>query len=251
MAVQALVEGDATLGELRWFTENASMQDMNDIVDFYNTFESPVYYSAPEFIQEDFSFPYNYGYAFVQYLFDNGGWGTVDRAYGNPPVSTEQILHPERYPDDVPIPVELPDFRSQLGDGWDEIDRNVMGEWYFYLILALGLDENARLDTDRAAAAAAGWGGDSYVVYYNSEQDAIVMVLHSQWDAAPEADEFADAFTEYADHRFGAPISENSDETTWQGDDGFHIFYHQGDTITWILAPDAATAEALSEAIQP
>jgi len=47
----------------------------------------------------------------------------VDAAYADVPVSTEQILHPERYPDDRPASVELADFTHLLGDGWEEIDR--------------------------------------------------------------------------------------------------------------------------------
>ena len=60
------------------------------------------------------------------------------------PVSTEQILHPEKYPPYKPIPVELPDLSSTLGADWVEIERNVMGEWYTYLILAHGKDASFR-----------------------------------------------------------------------------------------------------------
>ena len=244
-AIQALVEGDASLAELNWFFANGTPEDQAEIMDFYNNFEMPIFNSAPEFITLDFTFPYQYGYTFVEYLFDIGGWGTVDRAYDELPLSTEQIIHPERYPDDKPIDVQLPELSEVLGTGWEEIDRNMMGEWYTYLILAKGLDQNSRLSESNAASAAEGWGGDAYVVYQHDDGN-IVMVLHTTWDTSEDADEFTAAFRDYAEARFGA-----SSTDTWQGEDGFHIFTQVNDTTTWILAPDENTAITVWQTIQP
>jgi len=244
-AVQALIEGDASLSELNWFFANGTPEDQTEIMEFYNTYEMPVFDSAPEFITMDFTFPYEYGYTFVESLFSKGGWGTVDRAYQNLPQSTEQILHPERYPDDQPIPVALPDFGGLLDSSWEEIDRGTMGEWYTYLILSKGLDVNARLDEETASLAAEGWGGDAYIVYYNADTQKSVMLLLSAWDTPEDADEFAAAFRDYANGRFG----QSSDET-WQGDDGFHAFFQNGVYTAWVLAPDATTAERLWELSQ-
>jgi hypothetical protein len=192
----------------------------------------------------DLLFPYEYGYLFVQHLYNIGGWGTVDRAYRDLPSSTEQILHPERYPDDQPVPVELPDFSDILGTGWEELDRGVMGEWSTYLILSKGLDEEARLDETSAAMAAEGWGGDEYVVYYNADAEGTVMVLHTTWDTSEDADEFYAAFSDYLVGRFGI-----TGDNTWLGEDGYHTFFNQGKTTTWILAPDAQTLAAIGLAI--
>ena len=246
-AILALIEGDATLSQLNWFMSNASPADQAELMEmFTKENESPVFDSAPEFIALGVTFPYEYGYLFVDHLFSNGGWGTVDRAYQNPPESTEQILHPNRYPDDKPIPVSLPDFDGILGSGWEEIDRGVMGEWYSFLILSKGLDESARLDDDQAKLAAEGWGGDAYVVYYNADTIETVMVLYSVWDTPAEADEYADSFREYADDRFGTSTNDN-----WQGADGYHVFYHQEDITTWILAADAEQAAIIWQTIEP
>lgn len=129
-AIQALIEGDATLSQTFWFQNYSSAQDKQQISAFYNSLKSPVYDSAPAFLKDDFVFPYEKGAAFVQDIFYNGGWAAVDAVYQNPPVSTEQILHPNLYPSDKPIPVDLPDLTSALGQGWREVSRNQMGEWY-------------------------------------------------------------------------------------------------------------------------
>ncbi len=245
-AIRALLEGDASLSELNWFFANSTPEDQAEIMEFYSNLDMPIFDTAPEFITLDFTFPYQYGYAFVEHLYDIGGWGTVDRAYNELPLSTEQIMHPDRYPDDKPIQVKLPELSDILGSGWEEIDRGVMGEWYTYLILAKGLDENARLDESDAGLAAEGWGGDAYVVYYDAINENTVIVLHTRWDTSTDAGEFAAAFRDYADSRFGG-----SSVDAWQGADGYHSFNHEGDTTTWILAPDAGTAAAVWQAAGP
>jgi hypothetical protein len=243
-AVQSLLEGDASLLEMNWLTTDGTPQDMLDVVNFAGSYQSPVYDSAPDYMKEDFLFPYSLGQEFVQYLYDQGGWAAVDAAYRDLPVSTEQILHPERYPDDKPIPVILPDLSTILGDGWRELDRGVMGEWYTLLILAHGLDSSYQLNRSQAEIAAEGWGGDSYVLYYN-DQDT-VLVLATQWDTASDAGEFDEAFRQYATDRFGQPIqSRLVDFSVWEYAGGYSEFHYNGERTTWILAPNADIAQAV------
>ena len=102
-AVNALIEGDATLTESLWFFRYATAQDKQDVTDFYNSYSSPVYDSSPYYLQQDLLFPYQYGLEFVQSLYDVNGFASVDEAFRNPPVSSEQIHAPRslpgRYPD--------------------------------------------------------------------------------------------------------------------------------------------------------
>src|SRR4030042_4262385 len=197
-AIQALIEGDASLSEISWFQNYATTQDQQQIIEYYNSMSSPVYDIAPAFLQDDFVFPYTQGSAFVQQMYDQGGWSAVDAVYQNPPVSTEQILNPELYPYYSPIPVDLPDQISTLGDGWREVSRNQMGEWYTYLILARAANENARLDDTTAQSAAAGWGGDEYVLLHNDDASATVFIMKTVWDTTEDAGEFASSFEKYA-----------------------------------------------------
>jgi hypothetical protein len=244
-AITALLEGDATMVQLAWFSQYATNEDRKQLTDYFNTTQSPVFDSAPAFMQEDMMFPYDAGYQFVQYLYDQNGWEAVDAAYKNLPVSTEQILHPERYPADKPWEVNLPDYQAALGDGWRELDRNVMGEWYTYLILGQGIDQNARLDKGVAQKAAEGWGGDAYTVYYNDQTNETVMVLRWQWESEGEANEFVNAFTEYADARFGVPAVQQGSRMDWDFSGGYSILGHDLDLTTWVYAPDATTAESI------
>lgn len=248
-AIQALMEGDASTVELQWFINYATPEDQQEVVEFYNSYQSPVYNSAPDFMKEDFLFPYTYGQTFVENLLDDGGWLAVDAAYTNLPVSTEQILHPEKYPDDKPLVVVMPDLSAILGEGWAELDRNVMGEWYTYLILAKGRDENFQLESDMAMEAAAGWGGDTYAIYYNENTQQIVLVIDWLWDRERDADQFADAFEDYANARFGVLGDNQGDWQAWEVPEATNLFYAKDDRTTWIYAPDIGTAEAIAEAM--
>jgi hypothetical protein len=247
-AIQSLLEGDASLLELRWYAVHATEEDQREIIEFYGQFKSPIYDSAPDFMKKDFLFPYQAGQAFVEYLYESGGWEAVNNAYENLPVTTEQVLHPERYPDDMPVTVDLPDFSEVLGQGWREIDRGVMGEWSTYLILGYGMDGNARLSDNDAKSAADGWGGDAYVVYYDDSGNT-VMVLQTVWDSSQEANEFSDNFEIYARNRFGDPSSSRSDLKSWENAQSYTELRRESIKTTWISAPDADIVSAIWEII--
>jgi hypothetical protein len=244
-AVTALIEGDATLTELLWFQSFATEQDYEDYNKAFEDFESPVFDSAPPYMAADLYFPYEYGYIFVQLLYNDGGFDAVDAAYEDIPLSTEQILHPEKYPDDQPLKVTLPDLTAILGEGWTLYDDNVMGEWYTYLILNKAYEEAYRLSESIAEDAAEGWGGDAYAFYLNDSTDEVVFIMDALWDTVDDAEEFADAFVDYADLRWESEPSEIDGYPTWSGVNGTVVLMHEGDRTLWIMAPEYETAESL------
>jgi hypothetical protein len=136
-----------------------------------------------------------------------------------------------------------------LGEGWQEIDQNVVGEWYTYLILAHGLDEDWRINETQAAEAAEGWGGDSYIVFHQPDTDETVMVFRTSWESSKEAEEFIEAFQDYAGSRFGEPVDEASNQITWEVNGEVHVLLMEGFYTTWIAAPDRDLADAIRDAI--
>jgi len=248
-AIQALLEGDATLSELNWYRDYSTSEDQADILTFYDTNESPIFDNSPSFFAKDFLFPYENGFEFVQYLYDRGGWKSVDEVYHNLPVSTEQILHPERYPDDIPINIILPEISSILGEGWEELDRGILGEWYTYLVLAHGSTPNAQLEGATAETAAEGWGGDAYIVYFNQENNSMAMVLRTMWESSGDADEFRNAFYTYAYSRFGEPDRKQSNEFLWDSEFSVNYFNVEDNVTTWILAPNIKLSETIMSII--
>lgn len=241
--LQALIEGDASLLEEQWLRTYATEQDYEDIFSFYEDYQSPVFDSAPHALQEDFLFPYLYGSDFVLQLYQQGGWAAVDRAYEDVPLSTEQILHPELYPDDKPVWLETPDVIPALGPDWREIDSDVLGEWYTRLML------EERVDPDSAQKAAAGWAGDVYVVLNNDALDQGILVLATSWDTVRDAHEFYEVFREYGNSRFGEHMSFSTTEGIWENNSIFSKLLVSNDQTLWILAPNAETAETVLSAV--
>ena len=96
-AIQALVEGDASLLMNQWWGQYATPDDYRDILNYHPpTLLIPDQYPPP-YVGMDVSFPYVYGTEFVQYLYERGNWARVNKAYAELPESTEQIIHPEKY----------------------------------------------------------------------------------------------------------------------------------------------------------
>jgi hypothetical protein len=249
-AIQALVEGDASTLEILWFQTYATRQDYEDLMQTFDEYESPVLDSAPPYMASDLYFPYEKGQAFVQVLFDDGGFDRVDEAFEDLPVSTEQILHPERYPGDQPIPVFLPDLTEILGTDWSLYDQNVMGEWYTYLILNQAYEEDLRLSESFASTAAEGWGGDAYAFYINEETGGVVFVLDSTWDTSDDAVEFSDAFQSYADARWTMDEGDTGDVLAWRDDGTSVSFFMDGSRTVWVMAPEAMLADAVMNTLR-
>ena len=243
-AIQALYEGDASLVQLEWITQYATRQDLEDIQEAYVSFDTPVLDQGPPFYSKQLDFIYGTGYEFVTGLRDTGGWAAVDRAYDQPPLSTEQILHPEKYPGDPPKLLDPITFGEALGIGWREVDTGVLGELYTRYILEEQLPE------DRAALAAAGWGGDAYVVSYDETSSRTVMALRTVWDTAQEADEFVLAFNDYNRARFGGEPFLLGGETCHHGESMSCLSQAAEETL-WVLGPDEATVRAVLELFQP
>lgn len=245
-AVTALIEGDASFTETQWFLEHSSLKDKQEVLKYYQNYSSPIFDNTPVFLQEDLIFPYVKGLEFVTYIYEKGGFAAIDDAYLNPPVSTEQILHPKRYPNDKPIKIELEDFTSFLGDGWEEIDRNALGEWYTYLMLAKPLNDDWALTEDVALTAAEGWGGDLYLVYQHLPNDEVVLLSVSQWDTQADADEYWKAFTDYAVLRWGNTSQNTSNRLVWDLGSESIIISRQTNQILWIVAPSLNLAQELA-----
>lgn len=239
-ALSALIEGDATLASLEWFQRFATDEDRRQITEFYSDFESSVYDAAPAFIKKDLLFPYQQGELFVQSLLDAGGWPAVDRAYASPPRSTEQVLHPERYPADLPMDLDLPPLEALLDGEWRQVDGGELGEWLMRLVL------EAHLPEDQAAQAAEGWGGDAFVTFYSEAAERWLLVLTTTWDTPADLEEFVDAFEDYQRGRFGTPTEAGCYAA---GRFGVSCLQSTSDTTLWVVAPDLATVQAVQEQV--
>ena len=146
---------------------------------------------VPPFMVDLQLWPYTAGQSFVTALEGRGGTAEIDGALRRFPITTEQILHPERFPDDAPVRVDVPDLSGVLGPGWGDLDVMQVGEAWLAAMLGL------RLDTATAEAAAAGWDGGLYRAFTDGDDAAVVLA--TAWDSAADADAFAQALREWLD----------------------------------------------------
>ncbi|HZI62468.1 MAG TPA: hypothetical protein VFD62_17260 [Pyrinomonadaceae bacterium] len=197
LAARALIEGDATLAMTHYLTRHpmvalAFMRSSQDT-------PSEQFEKAPRAVRESLMFPYAEGSNWAAEVHDRGGWDMVSKAFTKLPQSTEQILHPEKYfAYEPPVKVTLPDFRRALGPRWKRIDNDVSGEWGYYLVL----DEYLK-DAKWSKKAAAGWGGDRFVIYEGPRKSGVFLAQLTVWDTAADAEEFLAAYTRRIVKRLG------------------------------------------------
>jgi hypothetical protein len=210
LAALSLVEGDATASMTLFMQEIAQENPMLLVGVLLQGFSAGAFTlpeDAPEFIVTEQLFAYEAGMGFVNRLRVEGGWPLVDAAFSNPPVSTEQILHPAKYlENEIPQEVTLPDLTDSLGAGWELLLNRPLGEFYLRSHL------KTQLESAPANTAAAGWGGDVYHIYTNAESGERAWALRITWDTPEDAAEFAEAYAVFGDAKFGETAG---DGTCW------------------------------------
>ena len=96
LAFTALVEGDATTAQQTYALRHLEFEDLAEILsDSADGLGAAN--SAPYILQRNLEFPYTDGAQFVERLRATQGAPAVDAAFENPPDSTEQILHIEKF----------------------------------------------------------------------------------------------------------------------------------------------------------
>jgi hypothetical protein len=160
---------------------------------------------VPPLIVELQAYPYTAGQRFVDALADEGGPAAVNRALRRFPTTTEQILHPSKFPGETGEPVDVPDFAPTFGPDWRDHDVMVVGEVWLKALL------NLRLDDSAAASAAAGWGGGIYRAWSDGKDVAVIM--STVWDTPADAKEFSDALTQWQSRGSGSGLVLKADGT--------------------------------------
>ena len=200
----ALIEGDATLTMLNYNFRMGleslpglgeilagMMQEPEKMID--ETPDLPgakEMMAAPAWIRDTLLFSYLQGAAFCMEVKAQGGQKLLDYAFlTDPPHSTEQILHPEKWfgRRDDPVKVHLPELGQELA-GYRKVAEGTLGE----LGIRIVLRESLQGDGEWSSQGAAGWGGDRFAVYEKGGAPRVVVWM-SEWDNNIEAGQFRNA----------------------------------------------------------
>jgi hypothetical protein len=204
LALSALIEGEATLTMLGAQMEDWDGSVIRDVpaanldrvfsllIPFMPLAGGKSLREAPVILSETMIFPYLRGLVFCARLTNDGGWDALDVAYRNPPLSTEQVLHPEKYmaKPDPPTAVDLG--KLDAGTGWKELGRNVVGEMQLAVLLRAHGGKNA----------AAGWDGDRFAVFEGPE-GRLGLVWFTTWDSEKDAEEFHRGYVRFQTTKLG------------------------------------------------
>lgn len=251
LALSALIEGEATLAMMGagmddWDGSKIVKMPAGDLdrgLSMISPFISMMgggktLRSAPPIISESMVFPYFRGMVFCAALANDGGWKSVDEAYKSPPVSTEQIIHPEKYRSKLDLPMCIDLGALKPGAPWKELGRNVLGELQTSIMLGRA-----------GPKAAAGWDGDRYAVF-EGPAEKLGLVWLSTWDGEDDAREFAQAYTRYQTRRMGkdAYQPERIPDSLWRCSDNVcQVVERRGRDVAVIEGFAPAVTESLLE----
>jgi hypothetical protein len=202
-----VVEGSAQYFSSQTLVSSPTM-DLGDIVSALgqalNAGDAPP--GVPPFVEEQEIWPYTAGMAFVTARVAALGADGVNEALRHLPVSTEQIIHPNLYPSDIPVRVDVPNLAPALGRAWGDLDAMYVGEEWLHAMLGL------RLDASTAGSASSGWAGGVYRAWTDGRHVAVAMT--TAWDTAEDASEFAGAARGWLGDRIGSVRASPAAEVT-------------------------------------
>jgi hypothetical protein len=123
------------------------------------------------------------------------------RAFRDPPRSTEQVLHPEKYwdPAQKDEPRKITFDTTKLPEGWKVLGEDTLGELALAL-LTTPVKDRKGIDPKNMMAlaglqytnkAAKGWGGDRLILLGRGDDRQLQLV--TVWDTSDDAEEFREA----------------------------------------------------------
>jgi hypothetical protein len=187
-AFSALAEGDATSSMMDFMmkklgTSKTGLDVPDDELEEQITGGMEVGPSAkaPSIIRAQLGAPYIEGTRFVNDLRREGGWARVDEAWKRLPVTTEQILHTDKWRKAEPALAVPSPTAAALGPGLVLEDEDSSGELGMALMFAewVGGPKGRQL--------AQGWGGDRSAIYRDETRIAVAMLVRYDADRAAQA----------------------------------------------------------------
>jgi hypothetical protein len=237
-ALHAVVEGSARFFENRYVDSVPGLRPKYMAAQMEESMKqmAAMMRAPPALIIGIAMFPYENGNRFLQHVLPRMTGGADGRAiseveaiaaiYADPPMSTELVLHPEKYlgARDLPREVKFASAAGALGEGWAEILQDTMGEFSLGLVLNASLHPRmlqaqvgAVMSPGGAVgfkgdtlAAVSGWDADRYAFYEKDGRHALVWV--TAWDSAGDASEFAATYGKVLDRKYRVTVPVEGEE---------------------------------------
>ena len=191
LAYGALAEGDAQSIEMRFATGGAIVGQPLDQLRIQaeavgDSILKQQFGGTPPALVLAFKSQYTEGLVFAEAVRRTEKRnGAMDAAFKAPPASTEQVLHPEKFlaGEDPPVGLVLP---ASTAAGAKTLVTTTMGELGIRIVLI-----SRGMAAKDAAAAAAGWGGDTAALVSFPAGEALLWT--TTWDTEADATAFYEA----------------------------------------------------------
>jgi hypothetical protein len=191
----AVMEGQATwlMSEFMARRGGKSLRDSPEIVALMSSDNDtgggqyPVFENAPLYLRQTLVFPYTKGMLFQNAVLQHDGEDGFAEVFRRAPVSTQQILHPDKYFDKVgPTDPELP--HPHLPSGYKGLVGGSLGELEHTILL----EQYAGKDTARDLGPH--WRGCNFELREDRKQKRVVLLYAVEWDNPESAQRYFAAY---------------------------------------------------------
>ncbi len=184
-------------------------------------------------------FPVWAGAALAVDLYRLGGSAALDQALERPPVTTEQVLHTERYRRLEPAAAVEPP--AAAADGYLLVEEGTWGERRWQALFSPYEGGTA------AARAADGWGGDRYRILWNPLEGEVLFAVNYTADSFSDAAEMNTALRGLimSGMEVGPSIVVDT-MTEWVGGDDYAMLVWDVDVLTFMAASDHSAGRRLA-----
>jgi len=227
-ARMAVMEGQATwlMMESMVAGLGQSMRTMPSMADLMGASASqamaaqyPVLAKAPLYMRTSLIFPYNQGLKFQHAVVQKSGTAGFTQVFRQPPVSTQQILHPEKYfAHTEPLKVALP----ETPKGWKIVSEGTAGELEHSVLLEQYQSKSA------AEAISPSWRGGTLALLEPKAKGSVknALLYASEWEDAASAGKMFKAYCQVIGQKSANVKLEVDSTSSCSGtsDDGpFHV----------------------------
>lgn len=232
LAREAVVEGQASwlMLEVGARRTGRSLADPKTAREFLDTeasaqqSEYPVFNKAPLYLRRTLMFPYDEGEKFQQAVFLRDGMASFARVFRDPPISTSQIEHPERYFEHTPLaspmlPKPIRHAKPFVAGAMGELETRILLEQYVSAVAAEELGPKLK--------------GADYRVDEMKPGHRMTLVYASQWADEDAAMRYFEAYQKILRGKWKAvEVSlESADRFSGKSEDGYFTVIRTGDTV--------------------
>lgn len=203
----------------------AILEAMSNSLD-ENASQYPVFGKSPLYVRESLVFPYKAGMLFQDAVYRKLGKQGFAEVFRRAPISTQQVLHPERYLElaesKLPDAPRVPDEKH-----FRKLAEGTLGEFDYQVLLTQYGSKNV------AESLAPALRGSQFTLLENKHESYPVLTWASAWESPEKALEFLRFYRDALRSKSKKPEPGKEDERALEGRNewGFYRVWLQGSIV--------------------